>query len=118
MRCCTMTLLIVALLSPQLVADEPPKGFVSLFNGKDLTGWKATGKMDVWGAENGMIDVAGGGKIHVQHNGETLVDANLDDYVKEHGKRHPGILREQGFVGFQSYNYRVEFKNIFLKELK
>src|SRR5437588_7363754 len=40
---------------------KPPKGFDSLFNGKDLTGWKSTGNMKVWGAENGVIYVQGGG---------------------------------------------------------
>ena len=210
MRRYVIPLLTVILFAPALAADAPT-GFISLFNGKDLSGWKATGKMDVWGAENGMIYVAGGGggwlltekdygdfelrleykmpkmgnsgvalrtprmgdpayvgmeiqllddanwkglqpwqhtgsiynvvppkkvnskpfgewntidivakgrNVKVQHNGEVLVDANLDDYVKEHGKRHPGISREKGAVGFQSYNYRVEFKNIYLKELK
>jgi dienelactone hydrolase len=193
--------------------NEPPKGFESLFNGKDLTGWKSTGDMKVWGAENGVIycDKGGGGwlltdkefgdfelrveykmpkggnsgvairspfkgdpaysgmeiqliddegwpgglqkwqntgaiynvvppkkinnkpigewnsikivakgrQITVVNNGETLVDANLDDYVKEHGKKHPGILEtnKKGRVGFQSYNKRVEFRNIYLKPL-
>jgi hypothetical protein len=189
---------------------KEPDGFVSLFNGKDLTGWKATGKMEVWGAEKGVIYVSGGGggwlltekeygdfelrveykmskhsnsgvalrtplegdpaykgteiqliddlnwkgleswqhtgsiynvvpakkiankeigewntirivakgrKITVVNNGETLVDADLDDYVKEHAKKHPGILREKGHVGFQSHDNRVEFKNIYLKPL-
>jgi hypothetical protein len=211
MRCTLISLLFLAIFVPALSADEPPSGFVSLFNGKDLTGWKSTGKMDVWGAEKGVIYVAGGGggwlltekdysnyelrleykmpkmgnsgvalrtprtgdpayvgmeiqliddvnwkglqawqhtgsiynvvpakkinnkeigewnkvrivakgrKILVEHNGEVLVDANLDDYAAEHGKKHPGILRESGAVGFQSYNFRVEFKNIFLKDLK
>jgi hypothetical protein len=191
-------------------ADKPPEGFVSLFNGKDLTGWKATGKMEVWGAEKGVIYVSGGGggwlltdkeygdyelrleykmskrsnsgvalrtpfvgdpaykgmeiqliddlnwkglqnwqntgaiynvvppkkiankdigewnamkivakgrKITVVNNGEVLVDADLDDYVKEHAEKHPGILREKGHVGFQSHDNRVEFKNIYLKPL-
>jgi hypothetical protein len=64
-----------------------------------------------------MKIVAKGRKITVVNNGETLVDADLDDYVKEHGKKHPGILREKGHIGFQSYNTRVEFKNIYLKPL-
>jgi dienelactone hydrolase len=190
---------------------DPPKGFESLFNGKDLSGWKSTGNMKVWGAENGVIYCAGGGggwlmteqeygdfelrleykmplkgnsgvgiraplkgdpayqgmeiqliddinwgklekwqntgaiynvvppmKIHnkeigewndikitalgsritVVHNGENLVDADLDDYIMEHSKKHPGILREKGHVGFQSYNKRVEFRNIYLKPLE
>ena len=190
--------------------DKPPEGFESLFNGKDLTGWKATGNMKVWGAENGVIYVSGGGggwlmtekeysnyelrleykmskvsnsgvalrsplegdpayagmeiqliddvnwkglqswqhtgsiynvvpakkiankdigewntmkivargrKVRVENNGEVLVDADLDEYVEEHAKKHPGILREKGHIGFQSYNTRVEFRNIYLKPL-
>lgn len=203
---------VLLLLAAPLFAGDPPRGFESLFNGKDLTGWKATGKMDKWGAENGVIFCSGGGggwlmtekeygdfelrleykmplkgnsgvgiraplkgdpayvgmelqliddvnwgklekwqhtgsiynvvaaktiknkeigqwnefkviakgrQITVIQNGETLVDANLDEYVKEHGKRHPGILETntKGHIGFQSYNLRVEFRNIFLKAL-
>jgi len=200
-------------LSGSLLAGgaKAPEGFESLFNGKDLTGWKSTGDMKVWGAEKGVIYVQGGGggwlltekeygdyelrleykmskgansgvalrtpfkgdpayvgmeiqliddegwpgkletwqhtgsiynvvpakklankaigewnqmkivakgrKITVINNGEVLVDANLEEYEKEHAKRHPGILREKGHVGFQSYNTRVEFRNIYLKPL-
>ena len=196
---------------PISAGGDPPSGFQSLFNGKDLTGWKSTGNMEVWGAENGVIFCQGGGggwlmtekefgdfelrveykmpkggnsgvgiraplkgdpayqgmeiqliddegwpgklqvwqntgaiynvvppkkinnkpigewntikitakgrQITIINNGETLVDANLDDYVKEHAAKHPGILRKDGHVGFQSYNKRVEFRNIFLKAL-
>src|SRR5262245_31070686 len=186
-----------------------PEGFTSLFNGKDLTGWKATGDMKVWGADadKGVLFVSGGGggwlmtekeygdfeirleykmpkmgnsgvglraplkgdpayvgmeiqllddanwkglrpeqqtgsiydvvaakkinskpfgewntmrivakgrKILVEHNGEVLVDANLDDY-KNRNDKHPGLTREKGHVGLQSYNFRVEFKNIYIK---
>jgi hypothetical protein len=47
----------------QSADQEPPKGFEPLFNGKDLTGWKVNkgGKMDVWGAENGLLFVKGKG---------------------------------------------------------
>jgi hypothetical protein len=40
-----------------------PKDFTSLFNGKDLTGWKVREKGDpkVWGAENGILYVNGKG---------------------------------------------------------
>lgn len=199
-------------LSPVLPGgdDKAPPGFESLFNGKDLTGWKATGNPKVWGAENGVIYVSGSGggwlltdkefgdfelrlqykmskhsnsgvalrtpvvgdpaykgmeiqliddlnwkglqswqhtgsiynvvpakkdankpigewnlmrivakgpHVKVENNGEVLVDANLEDYVKEHGEKHPGISRKQGHIGFQSHDNRVEFKNIYLKPL-
>jgi hypothetical protein len=41
--------------------DQVPEGFTNIFNGKDLTGWKATGKMEQWGAEPGLIVCKGGG---------------------------------------------------------
>lgn len=40
---------------------QPPAGFAPVFNGKDLTGWKATGKADAWAVENGLIVCKGGG---------------------------------------------------------
>lgn len=214
-------LLAMSLSLPVTTAAEPdseatPKGFTNLFNGKDLTGWKATGKADAWTAEGGHVVCKGGGggwllttkeygdfefrckykwakeggnsgvalrtpregdpayagmeiqliddegweKVHkskladYQHtgsiydvqpakkqankaigewnevvivckgrrvkvtlNGEELVNANLDDYEKKYTK-HPGLKREKGHVGFQSYNIRVDFKDIYLKELK
>ena len=70
------------------------------------------------GEWNTMRIVANGRTILVEHNGEVLVDANLDDYVREHAKRHPGIVREKGHIGLQSYNFRVEYRNIYIKELK
>jgi hypothetical protein len=198
--------------------DKVPEGFTSIFNGKDLTGWKATGKMEQWAAEPGLIVCKGGGggwlltekeygdfeircefrwekeggnsgvavrapfkgdpayagmeiqliddenwaKIHKfnletwQHTGaiynvqapklqnnkpigewnqvkivangrkvtvtmndKELVNANLDDYKDKYDK-HPGIKPEnsKGHTGFQSHDGRVEFRNIYVKELK
>ena len=190
---------------------KPPEGFTSLFNGKDLTGWTATGKMDVWGVDNGVIYVEKGGggwlltekefgdfelrlefkmsakansgvalrtpregdpayvgmeiqliddegwpgkladyqhtgsiydvvpasktnnkpvgewnsmrivcngsKVTIEVNGQTVVDANLEDSKEKKGAKHPGLSRGKGHVGFQSYNTRVEFRNVFLKPL-
>src|SRR5438552_1138107 len=57
------TTALLLLGAPLLAGGDPPKGFEALFNGKDLTGWKATGNMKVWGAENAAIfcDKGGGG---------------------------------------------------------
>jgi hypothetical protein len=193
------------------VQEPLPPGFISLFNGKDLRGWKPTGKADVWKVEDGVLVCQGGGggwllsekdyadfelrcdyrwtkkggnsgialrtpdkgdpayvgmeiqliddegwpgkladyqhtgsiydvqpakpannrpigewnhvrivcqgrQVIVEHNGKELVRANLDDY-KNKFDRHPGLKRTSGKIGFQSYNVRVEFRNIFLKEL-
>ncbi len=211
MRQGTFGLILLGTLVAGVVrAEDPPAGFTPLFNGKDLTGWKSTGKKDVWGTEPGILFVNGGGggylmtekeysnfelhleykmpkmgnsgvalraplqgdpayvgmeiqllddanwkglqvwqhtgsiynvvpakkvngkkfgewntidivakgkQVKVDHNGENLVDANLDEYIKEHAKKHPGLLRTAGHIGLQSYNFRVEFKNIWIKTL-
>jgi hypothetical protein len=50
--------LVALLLSATLVhAQEPPRGFTSLFNGKDLSGWKVPeGDNGHWKVVNGVID--------------------------------------------------------------
>jgi hypothetical protein len=47
----------------QTVSDqEKADGFVPLFNGRDLSGWKSyAGKAEVWAAEDGLIVCKGGG---------------------------------------------------------
>jgi hypothetical protein len=61
--------------------------------------------------------VCKGRKVTIEQNEKELVNANLDDY-KSKEQKHPGLKRENGKVGFQSYNVRVEFRNVAIKELK
>lgn len=62
--------------------------------------------------------VAKGRQIRVTLNGVIIVDANLD-IVKEPEvlKRHPGLARTSGHVGFLGHKTRVEFRNIRIKDL-
>jgi len=195
--------------------DDPaaPEGFTIIFNGKDLEGWKSTGKMEQWAVEEGVITCKGGGggwllsekdygdfelrceyrwrkkatnsgialrtpdkgdpayvgmeiqlidddgwpgkladyqhtgsiydvqpakpaankpigewnavrivckgrTVTIEQNGKELVNANLDDYKAKAKENHPGLRRTSGKIGFQSYNQPVEFRNVFIKELK
>ena len=47
------TVSIAAVVSIASAAEKPEKGFVSMFNGKDLTGWE--GKPGGWWVEDGAI---------------------------------------------------------------
>ncbi len=209
-------------LAPARPADDFPKetglydGFTSLFNGKDLTGWKASGKMEDWAVDGTTLYTKGGGggwlmtdkeygdfevyvdfkmplsgggnsgvairapfegdaaykgmeiqllddvwhrehlkdlkpvqltgsiygvvppshealkpvgewntihitakgrQVTVELNGIKTVDANLDDH-KDAFKVHPGLTRDKGHIGLQSHSNRVEFRNIYVKELQ
>src|SRR5438045_3405330 len=73
---------------------------------------KPTGE---WNAEEITAD---GRHIKVVLNGHTIVDANLDD-VKDPEllKRHPGLQRKSGHIGFLGHGTLVEFRNVRIKEL-
>ena len=57
-------------------------------------------------------------RIHVVLNGVILVDADLD-IVREPEvlKRHPGLARASGHIGFLGHGTRVEFRNVRVREL-
>ena len=194
------------------------EGFTRLFNAKDLTGWKASGKMEDWGVDGTTLYTKGGGggwlmtdkeygdfevyvdfkmpaegggnsgvairapfegdaaykgmeiqllddawhldpahfkglkpvqltgaiygvvpplrealkpvgewntihitakgrQVTVELNGVKTVDANLDDHKDAFGA-HPGLTRDKGHIGLQSHSNRVEFRNIYVKELQ
>ena len=61
--------------------NTPPPGFTALFNGKDLTGWKVQpgGKMEVWGAENGVLFVNGRGGLPSAPGYGAIVTRFLED---------------------------------------
>ncbi len=68
------------------------------------------------GEWNKMRILAVGSKITIELNGEKIVDANLLDH-KDKEKDHKGMLRPKGHLGLQSHDGRVEFRNLYVKEL-
>lgn len=61
---------------------------------------------------------ADGRHIVVKVNGTVVVDANLDDVKDpETLKKHPGIQRKSGHIGFLGHDDHVEFRNIRIKTL-
>jgi hypothetical protein len=58
----TLAVALTPLAAARSDDPKPPEGFVALFNGKDLKGWKVLdGKMEVWKAEDGLLVVDGKG---------------------------------------------------------
>jgi hypothetical protein len=72
-------------------------------------------KAGEWNAEE---ITANGRRIQVRLNGTVIVDADLDS-IKDPDilKKHPGLARSKGHIGFLGHGSRVEFRNIELKEL-
>lgn len=58
--------------------------------------------------------------ITVVLNGETIVDVNLDEALKDgplDGRDHPGALRNEGRIGFLGHGDVVEFRNLRVKPI-
>jgi hypothetical protein len=76
------------------------------------------GALKPTGEWNAYEIVANGRRIGIRLNGTLVVDADLDT-VKDPAvlKRHPGLARTTGHIGFLGHTSRVEFRNVRLKEL-
>ena len=69
-----------------------------------------------WNSEEIKAD---GRHITVTLNGTVITDANLDSVTDPAVlKRHPGLQRASGHIGFLGHGTQVEFRNIRVKELK
>jgi len=83
---------------------------------------------DVFPAKQGALKPTGewnayeitvnGRRISIRLNGMLVVDADLDT-VKDPEvlKRHPGLARTKGHIGFLGHKSHVEFRNVRLREL-
>lgn len=61
-----------------------------------------------------------GNRVTVKLNGETIVDADVEEASKPKtldGREHPGLKREQGYIAFCGHGAHVEFRNIRIREL-
>ena len=50
-------------------------------------------------------------------NGIQIIDTNIINYLDQE-KEHPGLKRRKGFIGFQNHHTKIEYRNIYLKELR
>src|SRR5699024_1457785 len=67
------------------------------------------------GEWNSQEVIADGSQITVKVNGETILEADLQEAAKPEtmdGKDHPGLFRESGHIGFLGHADQVAFRNI------
>ena len=55
--------------------------------------------------------------IQVDLNGTRVVDARLDNQPASVTKRHPGLARSRGFIGVQTHDSPIWFRNVAIKSL-
>lgn len=107
----------------QVLDDESPK-----YKGR-LKPTQYTGSIyDVFPARTGFVKRDGawnsyeitayGPRVHIVLNGETTLDADLSRVADEAVlRRHPGLRRRSGHIGFLGHGTRVEFRNIRVREM-
>ncbi len=79
----------------------------------------ATDALKPAGEWNDEEIVATGRRIYVTLNGKLITDADLDSVTDPALlKKHPGLARTTGRIGFLGHKSLVEFRNIRIKELK
>jgi len=62
--------------------------------------------------------IALGRRIKVTLNGQVILDADLNSVTDpEKVRKHPGLFRESGHIGFLGHGDHVEFRNLRVKEL-
>ena len=98
---------------------------------KDIKEWQRHGSVyGVVAAKPGYLKpvgewnseeiIARGKHITVILNGETIVDADVEEASKNgtlDGKAHPGLKREKGHICFCGHGAEVWFRNLRIKEL-
>jgi serine/threonine protein kinase len=68
------------------------------------------------GEWNHMLITVQGRRITVDLNDSRVLDADLDKY-KNQAAAHPGLLRDKGRIGLQSWESRCEFRELYVRTL-
>lgn len=114
----TYVALILCACAPLLGAE---KGFVSLFNGKDLTGWKVNENEATFSVKDGAI-VAHGPRSHCFYVGDfhnhTFRNFELKVDVMTQPNSNGGvyIMTEYQDKGFPGKGFEIQVNNTFVKD--
>ena len=78
-----------------------------------------TGHLKPVGQWNSQEIMCHGRHVKVTLNGTVIVDADLDKIGDKtiDGRKHPGLGRTKGYIGFLGHTGRVEFRKIRVKDL-
>ena len=108
-------LLCLLLLTPIFAAGED---WISLFNGKDLTGWQPNENPETWLVEDGAI-VAHGGRSHCYYMGPVLnhnfrnFELTVDVKAKHNSNGGVYILTHYEPKGWPQYGFEVQVNNTY-----
>ena len=99
-------------------ARKVEAGYTSLFNGKDLTGWKAGGPADAFTVDNGAIVARGiSGAAHLYYDGTVgnhafrNFDLKLDVVARYRSNGGIYVMTEYQPQGFPAKGFEVQLNN-------
>src|SRR5260370_635246 len=94
---------------PLLAADE---GWIPLFNGKDLDGWRASEHKDAWSVRDGQI-VADGARSHLFYTGRDFKNFELEVEALTQTACNSGVYFHTAYqeTGFPTKGFEVQINN-------
>lgn len=105
-------------MTPPPAAPKAESGYTSLFNGKDLTGWKVGGPDGTFKVENGAIAANGfAGPGHLFYDGPVAnhefrnFDLKLDVMAKNKSNGGVYVLTEFQQSGFPGKGFEIQVNN-------
>jgi hypothetical protein len=111
---CCLAFACVAFAGPARAADSTEEGFVQLFDGKTLDGWKINEHAESWKIADGAI-VANGDRSHLFYVGDDkpYVDFELRADVKTDTEANGGIFFHTKFqgTGWPKYGFEAQVNN-------
>ena len=108
--------LLSAALMPLTIFAAEDSGFIPLFNGKDLAGWKANEKPGTFAVENGVL-VVNGNRSHLFYDGAVqnhdFKNFHLRLELRTHPKANSGVYfhTEYQEAGWPSKGFETQVNN-------
>ena len=113
--------LALLLCVSNLHAADKADGWVSLFDGKSLAGWKASENKKTWSIEEGAI-VCHGDRSHLYYVGDTkpFVNFEFQADVMTKPNSNAGIYFHTRYqeIGWPKYGYETQVNNTYKRDPK